>query len=81
VTASSCRFVPMVIAAVLSLGSMAWGSVRAPSRIEGGAGLPSMEGTIAVLTTADGKGCADPRECAQRDALRALLTDRIRLCD
>jgi hypothetical protein len=43
------------------------------SRNEAAANPRPMEGTVAVLTTAELKGCKDQRECAEGQAVRALL--------
>jgi hypothetical protein len=47
-------------------------STPTPSRVEVGANPRALEGTIAVATTFDSKGCQD-RECVEADAVRALL--------
>ncbi len=41
--------------------------------IEGAANPRPMDGTVAVLTTLTGQPCDEQRDCAQRQAMRALL--------
>ena len=61
------------VACLVAAGLVACGSAPGPSRSEVSASPRPFEGTIAVATTIDTKSCRDPRECAEGEAIRALL--------